>query len=725
MRIAPLLLLVWGGFAAKLVARDDLPIADFEGETYGDWQVSGTAFGSGPARGTLPNQMPVDGFQGRGLVNSYSGGDGATGELNSPEFVIERDYLAFSIGGGRDPEKLAIRLLVEGNISREATGPNDRPGGSETLAPEAWDVRELAGKRASLRIVDHATGGWGHINIDEIRQTDRPPPRTISPAERVFEIERRYLNLPIKNGARKRRMTILLDGAEIEANDVELADGEADWWAFFDVGPYVGKRLSLRVDSLREDSKALSSIEATESPRDTRPLYEEPLRPRIHFSSRRGWLNDPNGLVFFRDEYHLFYQHNPFGWDWGNMHWGHAVSSDLVHWREAGDVLAPDALGPMFSGSAVVDWQNTSGFGQPDQPPLVLIYTAAGNPTTQCLAWSTDGRQFTKYEGNPVLPQVTPGNRDPKVFWHEPTESWVMTLYVEGPEKRHTIHFFRSPNLRDWRLASVTPGGVDNDKYLFECPDFFPLAVEGPDSRRKWVLSAANGEYAVGDFDGSVFRPEVEKLPDIRGRGYYAAQTFSDIPASDGRRIQIGWLQAPSPGMPFNQAQSIPMELTLRETRDELRLRRTPVQELQSLRDGSNRARDLTDFRSQAIELRAEIRPSAKSAKRGGAPGTDRVEFRIRGATITWHEATQEIQVNDLRAPAPLVDGVQRIVAYVDRTSIELFASDGLTFVPCPWLSPAVSADEPAVSITDPNEWIVHDSLEVYALRSIWSAPAP
>lgn len=701
----------------NLRAADDLLIADFEGADYGLWKTTGEAFGPGPARGTLPGQMNVGGFQGRGLVNSFFQGDGSTGTLTSPEFKIERKFISFLIGGGKDLEKTSMKLLIGGQAVRQATGTNDKPGGTETLVPESWDVSEFAGQSATLLIVDKAKGGWGHLNVDHIVQSDRKPPQLLVNARREFKIAQRYLNLPIKNGAPKRKVTTLINGRVEVVNDIELANGVPDWWAFMDVSAWRGQTLTLQVDKLAEDSTALSSIEPSDDIKGAEEFYREPLRGQFHFSSRRGWLNDPNGLVFFNGEYHLFYQHNPYGWGWGNMHWGHAVSRDLVHWREIRDQLAPDEFGPMFSGSAVVDWQNTSGLGKDGKPPLVLIYTAAGNPTVQCIASSTDGRAFTKFNGNPVLKQITGGNRDPKVFWHEPTKRWVMVLYVEV-NKVHTVQFFTSPNLREWSLASVTKGGPVGNSFLFECPDFFELPVDGDASQKKWVLTAANSEYAIGTFDGTTFSPEISKLPGHRGKGFYAAQTFSDLPANDGRRIQVGWFQTETKGMPFNQSMTIPLELTLTATPDGPRLAMNPVKELASLRAKSHRfevmtlepdrANPLASVKAELVELRAEFDP--------GTAGE--VTFTVRGARIVYDAKKQELTVNNHRAPAALRGGKQRMTIFCDRTGLEIFASDGLTYLPLPFQP---KPDDKAVGVEVKGGPAKFSTLQVHELNSAWN----
>jgi len=703
------LLLLW---VTATRAADDIVIADFDGDTYGAWTAVGEAFGAGPARGTLPGQMTVEGFRGRGLVNTFRGGDGSIGTLVSPEFTIERPFITFLIGGGKDADKTALHLVVDGTVVRRATGPNDRPGGSETLEPDSWDVSEFTGRTAVIRVVDAATGGWGHVNVDQIVQTERRPPR-LAPATRQFHIEKRYLAIPIKNGAAKRLVTAVVAGGPTVKNTIELADAEPDWWAVMEAGPWQGRNVTVHVDKLPEDSRALAAIEQTDTLKGGDNLYDEPLRGQFHFSPRRGWNNDPNGCVFFNGEWHLFFQHNPYGWAWGNMHWGHAVSRDLVHWEELGDVLFPD-FGAMFSGSAVVDHANTSGFGTADRPPLVLFYTAAGNPTVQCIAHSTDGRTFTKHAANPAVGQITPGNRDPKVFWHEPTRRWVMVLYVERPERQRTMEFFTSPNLRDWSPTSVTEGGTGTN-YLYECPDFFALAVDGDPARTKWVLLGASTEYAVGTFDGRTFTAEATQLPGHRGKGFYAPQSFNDAP--DGRRIMIGWWQTPTQGMPFNQSMSLPLELGLKETAAGPRLTFAPAREVEALRASSRRLggatlapggpNPLAGVAAELVELRADIDPGAARE----------IVFTIRGATIAYDVERQELVSAGLRAPAPLIAGRLRLTVFCDRTGIEAFAADGLCYMPLPFQP---QPDDRALAIEARGGAATMHAVDVHELASIW-----
>ena len=316
-------------------ASEPMVIADFEGSDYGAWKTTGTAFGDGPAQGTLPHQMRVDGYLGNGLANSFHGGDGAMGTLTSPPIKIERKYVTFLIGGGGWPGETCMNLLVDGNVVRTATGPNTQPGGSEHLAPAAWDVSEFVGRKVVIEIVDQRKGGWGHINVDQIVQTDDhggialAAPRflcsTTSPAEVVAE--KKLLNFPVKNGAPKRVVTVSVDGAVQRRFDIELADAEPDWWAPLEVSAWAGKKLQINVDALPEGSQALASLRESDTLLNAENLRHESLRPQLQFSPRRGWNNDPNGMVFYRGEYHLFFQHNPYGWSWGNMHWGHATRS--------------------------------------------------------------------------------------------------------------------------------------------------------------------------------------------------------------------------------------------------------------------------------------------------------------------------------------------------------------------------------------------------------------
>ncbi|WP_055527952.1 glycoside hydrolase family 32 protein [Streptomyces graminilatus] len=245
------------------------------------------------------------------------------------------------------------------------------------------------------------------------------------------------------------------------------------------------------------------------------PPYSETYRPQFHFTPQKNWMNDPNGLVYYKGEYHLFYQYNPNGNSWGDMSWGHAVSKDLVHWQELPLALSHDDKEMVFSGGAVVDRDNTTGFGTKKNPPMVAIYTSNNNATgiqSQSLAYSTDrGRTWTKYQGNPVIDIGSKDFRDPKVQWYAPTKSWLMTVSMSA---EHKVRFYSSKNLKDWTAQSeFGPAGATGG--VWECPDLFPLAVDGNKKKTKWVLvvninpggiaGGSAAQYFVGDFDGNKF----------------------------------------------------------------------------------------------------------------------------------------------------------------------------------------------------------------------------
>ena len=315
------------------------------------------------------------------------------------------------------------------------------------------------------------------------------------------------------------------------------------------------------------------------------------LRPLIHYTATTGWINDPNGLIFADGKYHMFYQHNPMSVEWGNMHWGHAVSDDLFHWQDHGDELFPDETGLMFSGSAICDENNVAGFGA---GAVILFYTAAphgnelsiGRETSQCIAYSTDGgNTFTKYEKNPIIPHITSLNRDPKVIYSDEIKKFIMALYLDA----HTYALFTSENLLDWEKFQEIEMPLDN-----ECPDFYPLRVKN-DGSVKWVLSGAHDTYIVGNLTKDGFKPIQENLkysinPACRS---YAAQTFSGIP--NGRRIRIAWEHTKSDGAVFCSQMSLPCEMSLRNVDGVFRLSSEPIYEIRSLVKQFNNRIRLTD----------------------------------------------------------------------------------------------------------------------------------
>lgn len=696
------LALILGVSLALAAERPARIIGDFEADTYGDWKAEGEAFGNAPARGTLKGQMHVSEFKGRGLVNTYLQGDGSLGTLTSPPFLIDRSYISFLIGGG-GVEGVSMNLLVDGTVLRTAKGPNTTPGGSEALEPASWDVRDLEGRSAQIQIIDQAKGGWGHINVDHIVLSDTLPPQPLRNWSCPVVPDKRYLLFPVKNGGLKRHVELRSGNQVLRAFTLELGGETHDWQAPLEVSAWTGQSLTVWIDRCDQ----VPVLKLSDDPALGEGLYNEPRRAQFHFSPQLGWNNDPNGLCYYNREYHLFFQHNPYGRTWGNMHWGHAVSKDLLHWKELGDVLYPDACETMFSGSAVVDWKNTSGFGKDGRPPLVLIYTAAGQRMSQCIAASTDGRGFTKYAGNPVIAQRGEGDRDPKVFWHEATRRWIMVLYV-GRNTGHTIELFASKDLKAWEfLSSVTGDEKGKGSFLYECPDFFELPIEGATDTR-WVLFAANGQYAIGRFDGTTFTPEEKRLRGHFGSDYYAPQTFSDLP--DRRRVILGWFKLPG-GTSFNQGMTLPHELGLKQTPEGLRLTHKPIKELESLRSSQTAFTDaegLASFTGELMEVRLSFDPSSNAV----------ATLHVRGVRIVYDHAKGELAIDGCVAPFKAVQGKVGWIIYVDRVGVEVFSEDGLFYAT---RAVAPAGQERSVAFSVERGTITNVQGKAFKLNSIWS----
>jgi fructan beta-fructosidase len=489
-------------------------------------------------------------------------------------------------------------------------------------------------------------------------------------------------------------------------------------------------------------------------PEPTPMTYREPFRPQFHFSPERNWMNDPNGLVYYDGEYHLFYQHNPFGIRWGHMSWGHAVSPDLVHWEQLPVALAEENGVMIVSGSAVVDAANTSGFGEAGQTPLVAVYTGHTDTLqTQHIAYSMDrGQSWTKYAGNPVLDLGMKDFRDPKVFWHEETAQWIMVVSLSTERK---VHFYGSPDLKTWTfLSEFGPAGAPEG--IWECPDLFPLPVEGTDGETRWVLivnigshaaaGGSGGQYFVGSFDGRMFvndNPPERVLWVDEGADFYAGVTWSDIPPADGRRILLGWINnwqyaQDIPTSPWRSAQSIPRVLGLRQTPDGPRLSQQPVAELASLRGEGHHHRDLDFAAANALALL------------GNQLEVD-VEIALNGATEVWldvlagesqrtavgYDATagrafidrsasgvgdfHDVFLTRHTAPYRVEGDVVHLRVFVDWSVVELFTGDGLLAMTDRVFPDAASQ---AVRFGHTGGAPRIRRLDVWPLRSIWT-PKP
>ncbi|MEQ9443703.1 MAG: glycoside hydrolase family 32 protein [Cyclobacteriaceae bacterium] len=531
-----------------------------------------------------------------------------------------------------------------------------------------------------------------------------------------------YLNFPVDESNQLRKVRIMHDGKVLDEFTLRLADTKPDFWTFFDVAPYQGKAITLEMeetDTQAEDiapQGGLSKVYADAHFPGQDSVYNETLRPQVHFSSQRGWHNDPNGLIYYEDEYHLFYQHNPFGWSWGNMHWGHAVSKDLLHWKELPDALyTPNHDDMAFSGSAVVDPQNTADFRKDGIDPLIAVYTSTGRG--ECIALSYDnGRTFEDYEGNPV---VKHRGRDPKVFWYEPGNHWVMVLYDESKMKelsdgeeamirQHVI--YTSPDLKDWTYQSNISG-------LFECPELFEMQVEGESGTTKWVMYGADGKYLVGDFDGKKFIMEQNAKNYDYGRAFYASQLYNNIPESDGRHIQIGWGRGIDlEGMPFNQCMTFPTQLSLKSTFDGYRLCPRPVKEITSLHQDEKVMENiiLKGDTSFLAPVKGDLLHIIAEFECG-----DSRDFgmNINGYELVYNNLFREFKGENY----PAFEGeTLKVEVIVDKAIIEVFVNDGELYFVDPLNSVEAKKGIKVFANGGGDEKTILKKLEMYQLDSVW-----
>jgi fructan beta-fructosidase len=482
--------------------------------------------------------------------------------------------------------------------------------------------------------------------------------------------------------------------------------------------------------------------------------YTEPYRPQFHFTPETGWMNDPNGMVYYDGKYHLFYQFTPGNIDtFGPKHWGHAVSMDLIHWEHLPVALSPDSLGEIWSGSVVVDWENTSGFRSGDEAVLVAIFTHFKDGLQrQSLAYSNDrGRNWTKYAGNPVIPNPGLADfRDPKVVWHPGTERWVMVLAAGD-----RVLFYTSPNLIDWKLTSQFGELEGSHGGVWECPDLFPLPVDGNPAKERWVLlvSVGNGapnggsgtQYFIGDFNGETFTnhyPATKVNWIDYGKDNYAGVTYSGI---HDRRIFMGWMNNWSyaykvPTRPWRGAMTLPRALELVTNQDgELQLRSLPIPEMQSLRGKHIQIVDenisvagnrplIKDVYPFILEIKTEIEPM--TCTQVGI----RLKTKANGITIIGYDVkAQKFFVDRRRSglvdfeasfgqhihatPLELESNSLRLHLFIDTSSIEAFADSGRIVI-TDLIYPNGQINEAEIYTINGDAHVVN--LEAWVLTPIW-----
>ncbi|MGE4489815.1 MAG: glycoside hydrolase family 32 protein [Kiritimatiellales bacterium] len=659
--------------------------SDFESGTLQNWTKSGNAFDCHPTRGdnsALRDKPAVPhGNFWIGTFEHYNGqqgqpgqvqGDDKTGTLQSIDFIVKKRFINFLIGGGSTPSACTVEIWVENQLFYSATGKN-----TEKMELCSVDVSSVMDRFACVIIRDEAVGSWGHIDADWFTASDRALSGTVA-VSKELKVNGKYLLVPVRSdtGARETGEIIRLEkeGALLREFRVEFPENgrSADWTAAYPVDELLEETVTLTSRNGTLPAKymdAMDQITVGDVIPDRDSDYALPYRDQFHFSPRRGWNNDVNGLVYNNGTYHLYYQYNPFNIGWDNMHWGHASSTDLIRWAEHDIVLFQNSMDDMmYSGGGFLYPRDSAGVASSGVIPQYAAFTSTGRG--ECLAYSLDGGfSFTELPENPVLKH---NGRDPKIIWHEPTQQWIMAVFeitdeimdpppidsIPDRRRRDSIAFYSSKNLKEWTFESrfIHP----DRNAIHECPELFEVAVEGRPEETRWILYGVENRYFIGQFNGHEFVMESGPFSGETGVAR-AAQMVSDAP--DGRKIQIAWARGGVyrnrwPNQRFSQGFMLPKEVALHETPDGLRLYFYPVKEVDSLR-----GRQLGSLASPSVE------DADKLLKSGEGKLLDvLVEYELGDA------AEMEFAVNG-QSVSVKESGSLRILS--DRTITEAFVNEG------------------------------------------------
>lgn len=518
-------------------------------------------------------------------------------------------------------------------------------------------------------------------------------------------IKNKFLVIPVNMYSKRKKICFYENDTLVWDFDAPIDFTAPRFYSYINVSHLRGK--TVRLTSIPEIDLRLSFVDSIPSV----GYYKEEFRPMVHFSAKIGWINDPNGLVYADGHYHLFFQHNPADSQWGNMTWGHAISDDLIHWSEQDAALQPDALGTMFSGSAIVDSENRTGLAENGKNPLLLFYTAAGGnsmlsagkPHTQCMAYSVDGgKSFVKYSRNPVIQHIEGGNRDPKVVYCEELGCYLLALYLDRDE----YVLFRSDNLTEWtELQRIALRGDD------ECPDIYPLEVENEVGTRRWIFSGASDRYLVGEFVGEKFKVLQESKPYFYGhRTSYAAQTFS---GTVGRRVKIAWDVLHAPESVFENQMGIPVDVSLCKVGNEYRLRTLPVKEFEMLRVSDEL------LTPEGPEFRRPLHKKAYDIELTAEKGCPDFVLRFFGYEFFVRPSRNLFSYGDVEMPLSYTGGRLSLRIISDTLGCEIFADDGLIYTVAAGVAD-YTIRYLTVSPIRPDAPMPEVKIAVHTLKGIW-----